>query len=194
MSCHVNELGHPSRVNPEKFHLITPYETNPRKWLKKEWIDEYSGEKYGITVVGDHGTRYLARVKTYGETVQQYEFHPEAKCADSRGQVCGKQTIGLLHRRHIRIEKLKFIGKESNKLEEVELGVTHDAQNVYTEYPDPTRDEWTTGIVPILKTIPLKQLHEETGISTRELKYIRAGYHRPHPRNARALEAKPGQN
>jgi hypothetical protein len=44
----------------------------------------------------------------------------------------GKQTIGLLQRRHVRIDEIKYIGKESNSLEEFEAGLIHSAQNVYT--------------------------------------------------------------
>ena len=52
--------------------------------------------------------------------LREYEFHPEAKCADSSGAPCSKQTIGLLGRRHVAIDSITYIGKESNRLEEVE--------------------------------------------------------------------------
>ena len=67
------------------------------------------------------------------------------------GQPCGKQTVGLLQRRHIRIDQIKYIGKESNSLEEVETGLIHSAENVYTEYLYRRRDEWQTKILPALK-------------------------------------------
>ena len=46
-----------------------------------------------------------------------------------------------MQRRHIRIDQIKYIGKESNSLEEVDAGLVHSEQNVYTEFPDPRRDE-----------------------------------------------------
>jgi hypothetical protein len=67
----------------------------------------------------------------------EYEYHPESKCDDVNGNPCSKQTIGLLQRRHVRIEQIKPIGKESNSLEEVESSLIHAEQSVYTEYPDP---------------------------------------------------------
>ncbi len=73
---------------------------------------------------GRRGLRYSLR---------EYEFHPESNCADAGGNPCGKQAIGLLQRRHIRIEQIKYIGKESNSLEDVESGLIHLAQSVYTE-------------------------------------------------------------
>ena len=63
-----------------------------------DWIDQYSGKSYRITTAGHHGTRTTARVKTYGDILQEYEFYPESKCADANGDLCTKQTIGLLQR------------------------------------------------------------------------------------------------
>jgi hypothetical protein len=173
--------------NPERFHLIAPYRSNPKHWLKMSWTEQYSGKTYGITTVGDTGNRRTARVKTYGEVLREYESHAESKCADATGQPCSRQTVGLLQRRHVRIDQFKYIGKESNGLEEVESGVVHSAESVYTEYPDPRRDEWQTKILPALKKVRLNLLVEKSGISDRELKYVRAGKSRPHRKNRELL-------
>ena len=189
LTCHVKSFGHPIGTDPERFHLIAPYESDPREWLKGDWIDQYSGNRYRITTSGLHGTRLAARVKTYGDVLIEYEYHPEAKCADAYGNPCGKQTIGLLHRRHIRIDQIKPIGKESNSLEEVESGLVHSEQNVYTEYPDPRRDEWETKFRPALQNAPLPILEKESGMSRRMLIYARTGRRRPHPKNQKQLGA-----
>lgn len=97
-----------------------------------------------------------------------------------------KQTIGLLQRRHVRIDQIKYIGKESNNLEEVEAGLEHSEQNLYTEYPDPKRDEWETKIVPALQKITLRKLEDMSGLSRRTLINARTGRRRPHSSN-RAL-------
>jgi hypothetical protein len=154
-----------------------------------DWIDQYSGNAYHITTTGDYGTRRTARVKTYGDVLREYEFHPESKCADADGSTCNKQTVGLLQRRHIRIDQIKYIGKESNHLEAVDAGLIHSEQNVYTEYADPRRDEWQTRILPVLKALPLSDLIRESGLSRRALLDIRAGRSRPHARNQERLTA-----
>jgi hypothetical protein len=191
LSCHVAPFGHPIGVSPERFHLIAPYESNPRKRQNSAWIDQHSGKSYRIATVGQHGSRDCARVKTYRDVLRDYEFHPEAKCADSNGNPCGKQTIGLLQRRHIRIGWVRYIGKESNSLEEVESGFVHSEQNVYTEYVDPRRDEWATKIQPALKEVPLKLLVRKCRghLSRRAIIDLRAGRSRPHAKNRRLLEA-----
>jgi hypothetical protein len=48
LTCHVKPLGHPPGVKPERFHLIAPYETDSRQWLKKSWIDQYSEKQFRI--------------------------------------------------------------------------------------------------------------------------------------------------
>jgi len=60
------------------------------------------GKRYRITTSGDSGNRNAARVKTYGDLI------------------CDKQTVGLLQRRHIHIDYIKGIGKETNNLDDVE--------------------------------------------------------------------------
>jgi hypothetical protein len=189
LSCHVKALGHPIGTNPERFHLIGSYEVDSRKWLQRDWIDQYSRKRYHITTTDHHGSRGTARVKTYGDVATEYEFHPETKCADSDGKPCGKQTVGLLDRRHIRVDQIKYIGKESNSLEDVDQGLIHSAQNVYTEYPDPRRDEWETKVRPALKRVPLPVLHKKTGLSRRMLIKARTGRARPHLRNRKRLAA-----
>lgn len=189
LSCHVKQLGHPIGADPERFHLIAPYESDPRRWLKLDWIDQYTGKSYRITTAGYYGTRQAARVKTYGEILREYEFHPESKCADMTGKPCGKQTIGLLQRRHIRIDQIKPIGKESNSLEDVESGLIHSAQNVYTEYPDARRDEWETKIRPALKKVALSRLMKMSHLSRRMLVDARTGRRRPYPQNQELLAA-----
>jgi hypothetical protein len=71
--------------------------------------------------------------------LREYEFHPDAKSADARGKPSGKQTVGLLRLRHVRVERIIYIGRESNRMEEIEAGVIHSPESVYTEYPDPER-------------------------------------------------------
>jgi hypothetical protein len=181
-------FGCPTDADPARFHLIGPFETNSRKWLRLGWIDQYSGKAYRITTDGNTGSRATARVKTYGDVLIEYEYHPESKCADADGNVCGKQTVGLLQRRNVQVDRVVYIGKESNRLEEVEAGMIHDTDSAYTEYPDPRRDEWQTKILPALKQIPLQKAVELSGVSRRAVIDLRAGRSRPYPRNEQVLK------
>jgi hypothetical protein len=191
LTAHVIPFGHPEGVDPEKFHLFMPFDSDPRKWLDKEWIDQHSKKRFRITTHGHCGSRQTARVKTYGDVVTEYEFHPEAKCADALGDPCERQTIGLLQRRHIKIDLIKCIGKESNSLQNVDEGMIHSEQNVYTEYADPRRSEWVTKIQSALKKPKLEVLVEGCGkrLCRREIIELRAGRKKPHRRTQQLLES-----
>lgn len=187
LSCHVRQLGHPIGCDPDCFHLIAPYESDSARWLRIEWVDQYTGKAYRITTSEPHGNRRTARVKTYGDILLDYEFHPETKNGDADGNPSGKQTIGLLQRRHVRIKQIKYIGKESNLLEEVESGLVQSETDIYTEYTDARRDEWETKIRPALQKVSLAVLKKESGISRRTLIYARTGKRRPHPKHRELL-------
>lgn len=190
LSCQVSAFGLPTGADPKRFHLIAPYDSDSRKWLKEEWIDQYSGKQYWITT-GDHtGNRNTARVNTYAELLEEYEYHPESKCADADGNMCSKQTVGLLQRRHVAIDGLTYVGKESNRLEEVESGTIHSPEEVYTEYIDPRLDEWWTKILPALRAVELGKLVALVPkMSRRALIDLRAGRSRPHPKSLQRIKA-----
>lgn len=69
------------------------------------------------------------------------------------------------------------LGKESNSLEEVEAGVEHDVENVYTEYIDPSRTHFARHVLPAVKAARLVDLERACAprIKRRALIDIRAG-------------------
>jgi hypothetical protein len=188
LTSHLAKHGAPACADPQRFRLIAPYEKDPRKWARLPWIDQYSEKRYNVsTAVG--ATRFLARVQSYTDVLEAYESHPEAKCADARGEPWSEQTLGLLSRRHVAIGKVHFIGKESNKLEDVEEGAVSDARDAYTEYPDPRRDEWKTKILPFLQRTSAQVISDATGISRRTVQRIRNEQTKPTAEHKRLLEA-----
>jgi hypothetical protein len=190
LTAQVIPFGHPVGVDPEKFHLFTQYDSDPGTWLDKEWIDQHSKKRFRITTLGHCGSRQTARVKTYGDVVTEYEFHPESKCADASGWPCDRQTAGLLGRRHIKIDQIRCIGKESNSLENAEAGLVHSGSGAYTDYIDPKRDEWASKTQLALKKVVLNVLVKECGqrLSRRELIELRAGRSKPHRKTKELLE------
>ena len=86
----------------------------------------------------------------------------------------------------MRVAALKYIGKESNHLEDVESGVLHAVDSVYTEYPDPRHDEWSA-ICDALQDVSLDEFERVTGKSRRMLIDARKGRRRPHRQNRRLL-------
>jgi hypothetical protein len=121
------------------------------------------------------GTEFTTRIKTIEEVVNQYQYHPEAKSLGPDGKPCGRKTIGLLTRRPVIDLYLVQIGKESNRLEDVEARLVHDVDNVSTEYRDRRRDPFWILVIPVLRGMPRTQLLKETGLSRNALKSILAG-------------------
>ena len=78
------------------------------------------------------------------------------------------------------------VGKESNRLEEVEAKLHHDP-DLYVEYAEPTRDAWRSLVVPVLERIAAKRPVEETGLAMSTVKAVRNGHTVPHGRNRAAL-------
>ena len=63
--------------------------------------------------------------QTIQSNLENYLNHPESKFIN------GHDT-GKLHRRHVRVQKIRYIGKESNELERTEtFGIDDDT---YTNY------------------------------------------------------------
>jgi hypothetical protein len=90
-----------------------------------------------------------------------------------------RQRIELA-RSNLRVERI---------LEEIEAGVIHSAESVYTEYPHPQRDEWETKILPALRKIPPALLVKMSGLSPTTIKDMLAERSRPYPKNRERLAA-----
>jgi transposase len=140
LSAHVAPFGLPDGVDGTRFHLIAPYEGDARKWLTPPWTDRSTGKQYAITTTTSPYATRAVRVKSYRDVLDDYRTHPEAKSLSPDGGLCRRTTVGLLRRRTVTMLSLTHVGKESNLLEEVEAGLVHDPDEVYTEYVDVRRD------------------------------------------------------
>jgi hypothetical protein len=178
--AHVAPLGHPHGVDRAKFQLIAPYTPDASRWLSTPWIDRYSGRTFNITTAQNSDPR-LARVMSYGDVLAEYETHPEPKSAAADGTLCSRTTRGLLQRRPVYATSIVYIGKESNRLEEVEEGLIHSWADVQEVYQDPKRDSWLTYVVPVLKKIVRREL-ARAGLSDSQIKRLRNGHCRPSPK------------
>jgi DNA-binding transcriptional regulator YiaG len=182
LTAHVQPFDHPTGVDPTRFQLIAPYTSDARQWTKLGWIDRDSGRTYRITTAGAAGGGPgVARVKSYRDVITEYRLHPEAKSAGSDGTPCGATTTGLLVRRHIVAGRMRYIGKESTRLADVDAGFVHEADEVSTEYVDPRRDIWSTEILPRLREASTTAIARELGVNVSTVKRWKAGAQRAHP-------------
>jgi hypothetical protein len=162
-------------VDPEHFHLFAPWNPDARQWLKMTGVDQYTGKNFRISTIGFTGSEGVARVKTYGDVLAEYRVHPEPKSLGPDGEPCDRSTAGLLRRRSVTGIYIDYVGKESNRLEEVQAGTVHDPGEVLTIISHPRRGAWPKLILPVLRDSPVTDLARTSGRSQAVIKRIRAG-------------------
>lgn len=177
LSAHVRPFGHPAGVDPEHFHLMAPFEKNPRKWLTLKWRDIHSGQEFRIAT-GHNAPYWAVGVQSYRDVVESYATHPEPKSAAQDGTECDRTTVGLLARRAVRAMGITYVGKESNRVEDVEQGLVHSWDDVLGRYHDED-SEWKNVLLPRLRAMSRSMAVELLGLSERAVSALRGGYNRP---------------
>jgi hypothetical protein len=187
LAAHTAKLGHPADADPERLQLIAPYNPDPRQWRKLRWVDTHSDKGFKITTGegSEYSDRGTVQVRSYADVLADYRTHPEPKSLGPDGRPCDRATVGLMSRRAIHVATITYIGKESNKFEEVQAGFIHDLEDVLNEYSDPELDPFKRLVVPTLRRLAVAQVARETGLSERTVKRIRANATAPR-RNNRA--------
>jgi len=188
---HVRKFGYPVDVDPTRFQLIAPYASDAVRWTQLNWIDRYSGARISVSTTEENDGIQRARLQSVRDLIQEFRTHPEAKSVGVDGRACTRRTLGLLGRREVRETYVSHIGKEANKLEEVQAGFERNAEAVYISYGGRSHGDWEAVIVPILKRMPAKTLASAVGLSERSVKAIRNGHTAPraHTRKHLAHEA-----
>jgi hypothetical protein len=182
--AHVAPLGHPVGADPERFILIAPHTDDTRRWRSLSWINRYDGQRYRVETAAADRDPQAAVLQTFGAYLRQFRHHPEAKSAGADGRPCERQTVGLLQRREVRIGYVVHVGKEANKLEQVEAGIVGDQDEVYTVYEDSWED-----VRFALERMPVKDLVHQTGLSRMGLYKLRSGLARPRDEHRATLQS-----
>jgi hypothetical protein len=159
----VNPTERPT--DEERLVLIAPYERDPRRWTHQRWTNRFNEHNYCITTDPSHGLIRddIVTVKTYGETTLDYATHPEPKSNSSTGEPCSRQTVGLLALRPVTPTIIVSIGKESNRLEDVQGGLLDDEDHPLHRYSDRDLLIFRELAVPILKHLGVRETARRTG-------------------------------
>jgi hypothetical protein len=185
-------LGHVDPLAPLPDGLtdvtpMAPYTDDPARLLSLSWRNRRDGRPIAVTT-RPGGEPGKVRLATIGEVVRDYRLHPEAKSGDGRGGLGRRGSVGVLPRLTVRAVGLPIhIGKESNRLDDVQDGLITDHDDVYVEYRD-ERLEWKI-LLPALRQLREMRgwrfLAEASGLSERAVRYALNGGKMPH-RSARA--------
>jgi hypothetical protein len=106
--------GYPAGVDRQQFTLITPFTKNRKAWLTADCINIYDGKHYSLALLQ---TPQFDRIipKTFGYIMRLYGLHRECKSLGPDGMPCVGDTRGLLQRMHVTADRLRFIGKETDR-------------------------------------------------------------------------------
>lgn len=172
-------LGHVDALAPLPVGLtdvtpMAPYTDDPAKLLSLPWRNRRDGRPIAVTT-RPGGEPGKVRLATIGDVVRDYRLHPEAKSGDGRGGLGRRGSVGVLPRLTVRAVGLPaHVGKESNRLEDVQGGLITDPDDVYVEYRDPRR-EWEV-LLPRLRQLRAERgwryLAGAAGLSERELRNV----------------------
>jgi hypothetical protein len=152
--------------------LIAPNIDDPDQWFDAEYlnVNNPGGPTYRIYTrhMPKPSTPNAAMVKTWGDIVRDFAYHPESKFCDADGNTCTEETTGLLYRHHITPIVKQRIGKESSHLSETELQIEPGGMNGITiEYGTGT-DIVRELVMPIIEASGMtqKEVAEAAGIPT----------------------------
>ena len=95
--------------------LVTAFTKDRSAWKTAIYRDIATGDEYTLYDEDSPNGPCQIDAMCYGGIIEQHRFHPEPKFCGSDGQPCGRNTRGLLQRRHVQIGRKIPIRKESNR-------------------------------------------------------------------------------
>lgn len=199
------QMGHPPGVAPNSFHLIGPFESDPKRWEVVQWFNLHPtvykdkgrnaqppGQRFRVRTTTSESwvEDDVATVATIGHVLRRYLVHPEVKSLAPDGGICRPRTRGLLRVRPVNVQSIRYIGKETNKLEEREARIASPDDSPILEYVDPhiAVARWRN-VRAVLRVMPHAQTATAAGITTRQLRYLLSARHYPRRATEKRLTA-----
>ena len=110
-------------LSGESGRLVAPFEVDSTRWMDLPWYRP--GERNGaaVSIGTDWTDAAKVPVETYRLVLTRHLAHPESKFLDTDGAACTYETRGLLERRPTISTGREIIGKEANRIEEVQAGL-----------------------------------------------------------------------
>ncbi len=182
LSAHLQAGRYPADADPTEFQPIAPFTSDLSQWRELPWLNKYTGDE--VSLLQDNTLApWAAAVRTYREVFHRYRLHREPKSLDPGGGLCERNSRGLLPRRPVQLVHCPHIGKESNRLEDLECGMISDWEEVREEYGE---DLFHTVVIPVLQRLSKGKIARETDLHPETIQAIRN--HRQNPRkNTRKL-------
>jgi hypothetical protein len=95
--------------------LIVPFTSDASQWYGLTYTNLYDGRSYRIKPPEERVENDI-EVRTYGDVLAEYRWHPEAKSLAPDGEQCRGKTSGLLQRMSVIASgEPNCIGKETHR-------------------------------------------------------------------------------
>lgn len=168
-------------ADDERMVLIAPYEPNAQRWLQQPWTNRYSGRTYRLSAEPSRGRvrEGVVTPKSYATVLGEYRANPETKSLGPAGVSCAALTAGVLQRRPVRLAALTHVGKESNRLEDLQNGLIEDPTEVANDYDDFYTAVFKPLVVPLLSALGVRETGRRTGQSIGAVSAVLRGRARP---------------
>jgi hypothetical protein len=178
----VDQLERPA--HEQRMVLIAPYESDASSWFDADWTNRYSGTRYRSTIEpsGGYERPGIVTIKTYRDVLADYATHPEAKSLGPHGEPSERGLAGLMKRRPVRVAGIRHVGKESNRLEDVQSGLLQHADEIANSYDDYYTAVFLPTVVPKLRQLGIRETSRRTGISLGAVSAVLSGTARPRAR------------
>ena len=169
LSCHVRKLGHPIGVDPERF--ISLRRTRPIRAMGNDALDRpvfkrqaLSDQHLGTARLTDRSraSRAMAMCCASTSTIPKPSAPTlTARRAESKPLGC---SAGATSRSTASTISAKSPTDRGGRRAEPAR-----SSDVYTEYPDPRRDEWETKWLPMLRSTPVPQAADARRVASNDL-------------------------
>lgn len=171
----IDPLGLPPGIDRDRIRLVAAYTRNAS--ATTVWVNLYDPDTGPVEVTTEWNIDATNRVviKTYGQIIREYARHPEAKSLDRTGVACHRGSRGLLQRDHIIAQRHMIIGKEANRVHEVEAGVLSPAEATAV-YDDGLNAYFRDVVLPVLAAeLSGREIARLTGCDPRTVHRIYQG-------------------
>lgn len=178
LTVDVDPFGYPPGADPQHFRLIAPYTADPDQWTQLPWRNLYDpdGPIYRITTEQNAPVEDdVAVVKSHGQVLREYRLHPECKSHGPTGERCSRLTRGVLQRRLVHVLDIRYIGKEANRLDNVQTGLVGRLDEVLNEYRRSSTEWFRDYVLPVLTRYSGRQLAALVGSDRRTIDRTRIG-------------------
>jgi hypothetical protein len=167
--------GHPVGVDRHRFTLIGPFSSDPSSWFDLTYFNVHDGKPYRLAKPGKR-ISYEAEATSFGDIVDQYRWHPESKSLAPDGSQGTRNTHGLLRRKPVTADGVRYIGKETDR--RWEQGEEISMLDTFTLEYRPNETENLTTDPELQRKLhgpSIRAVAKRAGVSTRTVKAAREG-------------------